>query len=106
MRSRANRSDVSPRVAATLAEITEVLEAHFRENVLSDDPHADAEAVVAVIAEQFGGRAFYLPRGDSLRRAQRDHRIRADRRAGSTIDELGTRYRLSTRQIRCILERN
>jgi Mor family transcriptional regulator len=99
------RRSSAAKVPSILVELTDVLESHFTHNSLSNDPHADAEAVIALLAEHFGGRALYLPRGDSLRRWQRDCRIAAERHAGVSIDDLAQRHRLSTRQIRFILDR-
>jgi Mor family transcriptional regulator len=90
----------------TLAELTDVLEAHFRRvQRSSSGTRADAEAVIAVIAEHLGGSTIYLPRGDSLRRALRDLRIYHEF-DGRNVKDLARRHHLSTVQIRSIIAKH
>ena len=87
-----------------LNELVDVLESYFRRTRCSTDSRSDAEAIIAVIAEHFGGRQIYLPRGDRLRRALRNVRIRAEF-DGRNVPDLARRYHMSEMQIRAILKR-
>ncbi len=87
-----------------LSQIVDVLEAHYRQISRSTDPRGDAETVVAVLAEYFGGLQIYLPKGDNLRRALRDLRIVAEF-DGTNYNELARRYCVGIHTVREIIQR-
>lgn len=106
--------DVDPEAAAAqaeaLADATErgrwplrLLElADVAEATLARHPGAtareQAERLVIEIAQYFGGRPVYLPRGDALKRALRDRRIWRDSGKLSP-DELATREGVCLQQV-------
>ncbi len=52
---------------AIAVQMVEVIEELRQRVPRSGDPREDAEVVVMVLAEYFGGLQIYLPRGDKLR---------------------------------------
>ena len=58
----------------------------------------EAEHVVCAIAAYYGGRQFYLPRGDSLKRARRDQDI-AKRLGRESAEDLAVEYGLSVSRV-------
>lgn len=87
----------------TLAELFDVLLAEMGRLGKSEKEAARiARASVIAIAHNLGGRAIYLPRGESVRRAIRDARMWHEH-DGRNTQELAERYHLSIRQVYQIL---
>jgi Mor family transcriptional regulator len=82
--------------APTLANMVQVLEAHHRRQGRSD-PEAFELAcqAVLVLAEYFGARVWYLPRGDRLRKALRDARIHWQWQRNMPIEDIAIEHRIS-----------
>ena len=60
----------------TLQEICEVLEAALGRNGVAEDQAAGlSEVITLTLGDHFGGRQFYLPKGDALRKKLRNVRI-------------------------------
>lgn len=88
-----------------LTEMVEVMAAAaLRQGMAADQAEALrlAHWAVLVVADHFGGRQTYLPRGDSLRRALRDNHIWHEFN-GRNVDELGSKYKMSAVRIYSIL---
>lgn len=96
------RSDVAAdetKWAPLLADMLRVIEAlKRREGRAEADAFADAQSTVLALAEYFGGRMVYLPRGDRLRTALRDAELWR-RFNGRNSAELAHEYRVS--EIHC-----
>lgn len=86
--------------AVTLAEMVDVLSddngRHY--SLAPTEALAHAQRAVLILAEHFGARPLYLPRGDALRIALRDRGIFLEWN-GRNKDALATRHGLSTRSI-------
>lgn len=80
------------------------LEAHFaRAGADERSARGEAEAVVAVLAERFGGRMVYLPRGAKLKQELRDREIyRRSKR--ESADKLAGCYGLSQARVYSIIK--
>lgn len=87
------------RWASALVGMVRVQEAQYRRLGREEgEAFQLARAGVMALAEYFGGRMWYLPRGDRLRQAIRD--IEIFRKAGKVpVKELADTYRLSDSQI-------
>lgn len=92
------------RWGAQVDVLLEILRATFEARGLPAETAAGlAQAALLALADYGGGRDFYLPRAVMLKAAIRDQQIRREFN-GRNIDELATRYRLTTRRIRTILK--
>jgi Mor family transcriptional regulator len=79
----------------TLVELVEVFAAHYRERGVEEaDAKTEARLVVLTLAKYFGGRMWYVPRGDALTRALRDMEI-WHRFDGRNAQALAAEFRLS-----------
>jgi Mor family transcriptional regulator len=79
----------------TLVELSDVFAAHFRERGLDEMRAArEARLVVLTLAKHFGGRMWYVPRGDALTRALRDMEI-WERFDGTNAQALAGEFGLS-----------
>lgn len=88
--------DTGPKWASALVEMVDVLHARYMRRGMSDsDARAIARESVLELANHFGGRAVYLPRGDRLRIALRDAEIYR-RMDGRNHDMLAAEYGLTT----------
>lgn len=88
-----------------LVELLDVVELALKKCERDDaNVTQDARAVVIAISFTFGGRPFYLPRGDAFRRAIRDAEIfqRANR---NNIPELAREFSLSLQSIYNVIRR-
>ncbi len=88
----------------TLVELFEVVSHALKKRAtISDDTDACAIAAVRAIAFTFGGRSFYLPRGNKINLALRDAEIfqRANR---NNIDDLAIEFEISQVRIYQILK--
>ena len=87
------------RRASVLVDMVRVVEAQHRRQGLGDSEALQlALSAVMALAEYFGGRMWYLPRGDKLRHAVRD--IEIFRKAGKVpVRDLAEAYELSETQI-------
>lgn len=99
-------SDVSDaKWAPTLASMVQVLEAHHRRQGRPDTEAFDlACQAVLVLAEYFGARVWYLPRGDRLRKALRDARIHWQWQRKMQIEEIATEHRVSVIHVYRIID--
>jgi len=82
-----------------------VLEALNKRGGVADTPaFATAQASVLALAEYFGGRMVYLPKGDRLRIALRDAEMwRAF--SGKNVPELAAHYDLSEIHVYSLLKK-
>ncbi|AXR14471.1 TPA: transcriptional regulator [Pseudomonas aeruginosa] len=79
----------------TLAEMLGIVEHTLREGSSGDDPAEQARRIVYGISSTMGGRMFYLPRGDQLKRSLRDSALYNEWVNGKgTIPDLARKYRL------------
>jgi len=87
-----------------LADLVDVTLGHLQRRLGLDAPAArlEAQALILVMAEYFGGRMIYLPKNEKLRRALRDTLIWHEF-TGDNVAELGRRYDLSDIQIYNVL---
>jgi len=88
-----------------LVNLLKVQEAAFRRSGLSADAAFTlAKAGIVEMARYYGGRQWYLPRGDDLHTALRDAEIyrRANR---DTMDALADEYGLTPRSVSRIVRR-
>lgn len=81
------------RWAQTLVHMVQVTEACLRRSRVQE-PEAVARAVVLELANYFGARQWYLPRGDRLRIALRDAEIYRRAKRGN-IPQLAQEYGLT-----------
>lgn len=83
--------------APALVSMVQVLEARHRtRGMAEDDAFALACDSVMALAEYFGGRVWYLPRGDRLKIALRDASIhRQWQRKGAVIQNLAAAHKLT-----------
>lgn len=96
-----------PRVwPQTLADLVDVLTDHLerRKGTSLERARRDAQELIVVLANYFGGRQVYLPRDEKLRLALRDNQIWYDF-DGRNIDVLGHRFRLTRQQVYTIIAR-
>lgn len=84
----------------TLVELIDLISSHLQRDMELDQVAARAEArgLVLLIARQFGGRPFYLPKGRSLNKALRDRQI-WEEFTGNNVNELSRRHDLTPVQI-------
>lgn len=94
-------ADPKHRWPQTLLDMREVA-AHTLRECAQPEADALAEAVVRAFAHYFGGREFYLPKGDKLDMAERDCKIYEDFN-GRNLHELCTKYNLCDRQVSNII---
>jgi Mor family transcriptional regulator len=96
---------IDPRVwPRALAELVDVFADYFlhKPGLDASSALAQAQGVVVVLANHFGGRMMYVPRDDKLRIALRDNEIwRAH--DGRNVQALAARYDLTSQQIYGIL---
>lgn len=72
------------RWAPMLVDMLRVIEAtHVRRGMLADDAFSASLDAVTALAEYFGGRPVYIPRGDRLMTALRDAEIFRRAKAGN-----------------------
>ncbi|MNF93754.1 Mor transcription activator family protein [compost metagenome] len=92
----ANMPDLSSaKWEGTLAEMVGIVEHNLRDGSISDDPAEQARQIVYGISSTMGGRMFYLPRGDQLKRSMRDSALYKEWVNGTgTIPDLARKYRL------------
>jgi Mor family transcriptional regulator len=91
--------------APLLADMVRVIEADkVRRGVAQADAFADARNTVLVIAEYFGGRQAYLPKGDRLKTALRDAEIWR-KFTGKNARELAAEHGVSEIHMYAILKR-
>lgn len=71
-----HEGDAALRWPPMLAELVDVMRAHFaRRGTAEDAALREAQAVVVALAHYFGGQQVYIPRGDTLKAALRDAEI-------------------------------
>jgi Mor family transcriptional regulator len=81
--------------APLLVDMLRVLTAlKKRQGMPEADAYADAQGSVLALAEYFGGRMVYLPKGDRLKIALRDAEIWR-RFTGRNVQELASEYQVS-----------
>lgn len=86
-----------------LVEMIDVLgDRYVRSGMDKGEAASLARLAITALAQHFGGRPFYLPRGDRLKRALRDAQI-WDEFTGDNVFELAERHRLTPKQIYEIL---
>ncbi len=91
----------------TMAELVDVFTAEARRHSMAGTEDAAgklARWVVLVLAEHFGGRQAYLPKGKQLKEALRDTQIWQDFK-GQNHDELAKKYDLTVVRIYSIVNR-
>lgn len=82
--------------APLLANLVSVLEALYRRQGRGEEEaFRQARDSAMAIADYFGGRVVYLPRGDRMKIALRDAEIYRRAKAGN-IDELATEFGLTS----------
>lgn len=87
------------RWARMLVDLLRVIEAaHARRGLDADAAFQAAVTAVTAVAEYFGGRPLYIPRGERLLLALRDAEIYRRARAGN-IEALAAEYGLNVIQI-------
>ena len=86
-----------------LWDLVDVVESKLKTHHANDARDLAYKAVSA-IAEYHGGRMFYLPKGDSLKRAI-THREIWDNFNGTNIDDLVVKYKLGTQAIYDIIKK-
>lgn len=87
------------RWAPMLVDLLRVMEAaHVRAGMEPEAAFRTAMNAVAAVAEYFGGRPVYIPRGDRLATALRDAEIFRRAKAGN-YEQLADEYGLTTIQI-------
>lgn len=84
----------------TLADLLDALEAELRRQKIGNSAIV-ASKLTAVISNYFGGRAVYIPNGDSVNAALRDYDIFINWHGN--IDELIDKYGLTQSHIYSIL---
>lgn len=88
--------------AGTLAGLVDMLAADFqRRGRAEEDAVNEAQRVVALIAQDFGGRPVYLPRGDRLKQALVARQI-YHLHNGRNTDDLAQRFGYTVRHIQRI----
>lgn len=75
-----------------------------RLGVDAEAAHKISLALLLAQANYGGGRMFYLPKGDRLRQAVRDHRIYNEFN-GTNVDQLASRHHLTVQRIYEIIKR-
>ncbi|EKE75205.1 Mor transcription activator family protein [Gallaecimonas xiamenensis] len=92
-------SDVKKLWPQTLVNLVEVFEAAFkREGLSEDDAKGLAKVAVVSQAHYMGGRTFYLPRDERLKKALRNIRIWQEF-TGRNKHELLEKYQLTMSQL-------
>lgn len=87
-----------------LVEMIDVVTDRYRRRGMdAGEAGALARLAVTALAQHFGGRPVYLPRGDRLKKALRDKQI-WDEFTGDNVFALAERHRLTTKQIYEILD--
>lgn len=82
--------------APMLADMLRVLEAlYLREGQGKEEAFHLATQSAAALAEYFGGRVVYLPRGDRVRNALRDAEIYRKFRGSRNVEQLAAEYGLT-----------
>lgn len=82
--------------APMLANMVAVLEALYRRRGMAEgEAFKLASDSAMALAEYFGGRVVYLPRGDRLKNALRDAEIFREFRGSANVDQLVEKYGLS-----------
>ncbi|AJQ47934.1 MULTISPECIES: Mor transcription activator family protein [Pseudomonas] len=103
-----NDAIVLKRWEGTLIEMSSLAEFKLRQVLpdRQDDAASIARAVVLAICETMGGSVVYLPRGNAVRRAQRDAEIfREWREKSQRPDVLGRKFDLASQTIYDIIAR-
>lgn len=90
----------------TLADLVDVFTDHLqrRKGHSNEAARVEAQDLIVVLANYFGGRQVYLPRDEKLRLALRDNLIWRDF-DGRNIDVLKNHWRLTRQQIYNIIAR-
>lgn len=89
--------------APLLAQMVAVLEALYRRKGMDEQAAFKlASDSVLALAEYFGGRVVYLPRGDRLKTALRDAEIYRRFRGSKNVDALAEEYDLSVIRVYAI----
>ncbi|MGQ7818806.1 Mor transcription activator family protein [Metapseudomonas furukawaii] len=103
----ANMPDLSSaKWEGTLAEMLGIVEHTLRDSSIGDDPAEQARQIVYAISSTMGGRMFYLPRGDQLKRSMRDSALYNEWVNGKgTIPDLARKYRLVQPTVYDIIKR-
>lgn len=95
----ADLPEAQRRWAPMLVDLVRVIEAaHVRRGMEAEAAFTAALEAVKAVAEYFGGRPLYIPRGDRLLAALRDAEI-FRRAKGGNFDQLAVEYGLSTLQV-------
>lgn len=81
---------------SALADLVDVIENHLtRAGRVSEDAREIAQGVTIALAEYFGGRQVYIPRGESLKRFLRDteiYKLSGKMRAQDIADKFGVSF--------------
>ena len=89
-----------------LADFHDLMEDYFNKSLKLDDKasHKHADQLTSLVAQYFGGRPFYMPKGKSLTRSLRDIEI-YKKYTGRNQEELAEEYDISTAQIYAIISK-
>lgn len=88
-----------------LAEMLDVLEAEFKRRPLNS-PSDNAALAVMALAHHFGGRYFYIPTGDRLKRAVTYHQIRLAVNSGQSKDVVAAKFGVTRSWINMLLQQD
>lgn len=95
----------SARAPVVLNEVLLVIAGHFKRRGMSqEEAEKTATPVVQLLAQHFGGRSFYLPRGHRLAEELR-HREIYRLHDGRNTSELAAKYGVTDRQIQKVCQR-
>ena len=85
---------------STLADLVDVFTDHLHRRDKQPEAAAreNAQNLILVLANYFGGRQIYLPRDEKLRLALRDNIIWLGMKSGN-VEELGQRWGLTRQQV-------
>lgn len=102
-----SRTTLSGAWPSVLANLKDVMEAHFRRRghaaPAASAASDEAREAVLELAHYFGGRPIYLPRGDRLKIELRDQEL-YQRFNGSNASELSDEYRITIRHVQRIIK--
>lgn len=88
-----------------LVELAEVIRAQLqREGVEDEAMYRQAERVLLAMAFLCGGRSYYLPKGERIKKALRDKRL-YDEFDGRNVRSLASRYDLSEQKVYDVIRR-
>jgi len=83
---------------STLVELLGIAEEVAQRHVPAETANTLAYDLINAIADSFGGIQTYIPKGDALKRALRDHAIYQEFRQGNA-DQLARKHGLTEAQI-------